>query len=245
MIEFADNNKLFAVTDMFSFFANKGFNSRMIIGPDEISYEFTRERLLIVKAEDITDIMTNILKLMQGNLQQFKQAMTTQANKHRKLIKYNSEDRVWLFSNNIITVRSFRKLEDKMLKFFEIVKAVDISYKLKLLIFMKVHPVFHISLLRPNFNDFLLGQITDASKPVKIANGDEWLVNDILNSRRHYGRLQYKVKWNGFKRDDDWYNTDRGEFTNSQEVVDAFHFQYLQKAGSIATRTLRSKGKFT
>ena len=245
MAEFADNNKLFAVIGMSSFFVNKSFNSRMIIGSDEIFYEFTRERFLIVKAEDITGIMTNILKLMQGNLQQFKQVMTTQVNKHRKLIKYNFEDRVWLFSNNIIIVRSFRKLEDKMLKPFEIVKAIGTFYKLKLPIFIKVHPVFHISLLRSDFNDSLLDQITDASKSMKIANEDEWLMNDILNSRRHYGRLQYKIKWNGFKRNDDWYNIDRGEFTNSQKVVDAFHSQYLQKAESIATRTLRSKGKFT
>ena len=132
-----------------------------------------------------------------------------------------------------------------MLKLFEIIKAIDTFYKLKLFIFMKIHFVFHISLLRPNSNDFLFDQITDASKPMKIVNEDEWLVNDILNSRRHYGRLQYKIKWNDFKKDDDWYNIDRNEFTNSQKIVDAFHFQYFQKAESIATKTLRSKKKST
>ena len=245
MIEFVDNNKLFVVIDMFSFFVNKSFNFRMIIDSDEIFYEFTRERLLIVKAKNIINIITNILKLMQDNFQQFKQVMTIQINKHRKLIKYNFENRVWLFSNNIIIVRSFRKLENKMLRLFEIIKAIDTFYKLKLFIFIKVHLVFHINLLRSNFNDFLLGQITDASKSMKIVNENEWLMNDILNSRRHYGRLQYKIKWNDFKKNDDWYNIDRSEFTNSQKIVDAFHFQYFQKAESIATKTLRSKGKFT
>ena len=141
---------------MFSFFVNKNFNFCIIIDSDEIFYEFTRERFLIVKAKNIIDTMTNILKLMQSNFQQFKQVITTQVNKHRKLIKYNSENRVWLFNNNIIIVRSFRKLENKMLRFFEIVKAVDIFYKLKLLIFIKVHFVFHINLFCSNFNDFLL-----------------------------------------------------------------------------------------
>ena len=171
--------------------------------------------------------------------------MTIQVNKHRKLIKYNSEDKIWLFNNNIIIVRSFKKLENKMLKFFEIVKAIDIFYKLKLFIFMKIHFVFHINLFRSNFNDFLFDQIIDVSKSMKIVNENEWLINDILNFRCHYDRLQYKIKWNDFKKNDDWYNIDRNEFTNNQKIVDAFHFQYFQKIESIATRTLRSKKKFT
>ena len=155
MIEFVDNNKFFVVIDMFLFFVNKNFNFRIIIDFDEIFYEFTRERFLIVKTKNIIDIITNILKLMQSNFQQFKQVITIQINKHRKLIKYNFENKVWLFNNNIIIVRSFKKLKNKMLKFFEIVKAIDIFYKLKLFIFIKIHFVFHINLLRSNFNDFL------------------------------------------------------------------------------------------
>lgn len=173
MIKFVNNNKLFAAIDMFLFFANKNFNSRMTIGFDEIFYEFTRERFLVVKTEDIIDIMANILKLIQGNFQRSKQVMTVQVNKYRKLVKYNSENKIWLFSNNIITVQSFRKLKNKMLEFFEVVKAIDTFYKLKLLFFMKVHFVFHISLFWSNSDDFLFDQIIDALKSMKIVNGDE------------------------------------------------------------------------
>ena len=60
-----------------------------------------------------------------------------------------------------------------MLKLFEIIKAVDIFYKLKLPIFMKIHPVFHTNLLRPNSNDSLPDQITDAPKSMKIVNENE------------------------------------------------------------------------
>ena len=110
---------------------------------------------------------------------------------------------------------------------------------------MKIHLVFHINLLRPNLDDPLSGQITNATKPVKTVNENEWLVNDILNSRRHYERLQYKIKWNDFEKNDDWYNTDRDEFTNSQKIVDDFHSRYPEKAEPIATKTLRSKKKST
>ena len=242
MAEFADNNKVSSAIGMSPFFANKGFNPRMTIGPDETSYESTRERLLAAKAENITGTMENILKLLKGNLQRSKQAMTAQANKHRKLVRYSPGDKVWLSSNNITTVRPSRKLEDKMLGPFEVVKPIGTSYRLKLPSSMKVHPVFHTSLLRSDPNDPLPGQITDAPRPVETENGDEWLVDEILDSRRHHNRLQYKVKWNGFERDNDWYNTDRNEFANAQDVVDNFHARYPHKAGPKSSMALRSKG---
>ena len=81
--------------------------------------------------------------------------MTTQINKHRKIVIYNFENKIWLFSNNIIIVRSSKKLKNKMLSSFEILKIVDIFYRLKLLFFMKIHFVFHINLFRNDSNDFL------------------------------------------------------------------------------------------
>ena len=94
MIEFVDNNKIFFVIDMSLFFVNKNFDFRMIIELDEIFYEFIRERLLIVKVENIIDIMINILKLMQNNLKKFKRTMTTQINKHKKIMIYNFENKI-------------------------------------------------------------------------------------------------------------------------------------------------------
>ena len=129
-----------------------------------------------------------------------------------------------------------------MLGSFEVVKFIGTFYRLKLPFFMKVHLVFYISLLRSDPNDFLSGQITDALRPVEIENGDEWLMDEILDSRRHHNRLQYKVKWNGFERDNDWYNIDRNEFANAQDVVDDFHARYFHKVGSRSSMALRSKG---
>ena len=95
----------------------------------------TRERFLIVKVENIIDIMINILKLMQNNLKKFKRTMTTQINKHKKIMIYNFENKIWLFNNNIIIVRFSKKLKNKMLNSFEIFKIIDIFYRLKLFFF--------------------------------------------------------------------------------------------------------------
>ena len=94
MIKFVNNNKFFAVINIFFFFVNKSFNFYITIDFNEIFYEFTRKRFLIVKIENIINIMTNILKLIQNNFQRLKQAITIQVNKYRKLIKYNSKNKI-------------------------------------------------------------------------------------------------------------------------------------------------------
>ena len=203
-----------------------------------------RERFLIVKIENIIDIMINILKLMQNNLKKFKRTMTTQINKHKKIMIYNFENKIWLFNNNIIIVRFSKKLKNKMLNSFEILKIVDIFYRLKLLFFMKIHFVFHINFFRNDSNDFLFDQIIDASKSMKTKNDDEWLIDDILNFRRWHNRLQYKIKWHDFEKNDDWYNTNRNEFFNAQKMINDFHVRYFHKIDSKSLLTLRSKKKF-
>ena len=68
--------------------------------------------------------------------------------------------------------------------------------------------------------------------PTPIITEDEeehWEVDDILDSRRYRGRLQYKVKWHGIDRDNEWYYADRGEFGGSEEVLEEFHRKYPGK----------------
>jgi hypothetical protein len=60
---------------------------------------------------------------------------------------------------------------------------------------MKIHDTFHISLLRFAATDFLTEQIQPSPPPVIIEDDEkeEYEIDDILDSRYHYGKLQYKV----------------------------------------------------
>ena len=58
---------------------------------------------------------------------------------------------------------------------------------------------------------------------------EHWEVNDILNSRWYCGRLQYKVKWHEFNRDNKWYYADKGKFEGSENVLNDFHWKYSTK----------------
>ncbi len=54
---------------------------------------------------------------------------------------------MFLNERNIVTVRLFKKLNDKMLKLFKVINFVSFFYKLKLLEIMRIYDVFHSELL--------------------------------------------------------------------------------------------------
>ncbi len=99
--------------------------------------------------------------------------MMNQANKHRKKINYKIKSKMFLNERNIITARSFKKLDDKMLDSFINLNFIHSSYKLKLSEFMHVYDVFHSDLLQSIVNDFLSDQKNKFSDLIVINNEDE------------------------------------------------------------------------
>ncbi len=194
MIEFVDNNVLSSVIFLIFFFMNKNFHPRMSFDPDTIEYESTRERLQIARAEDIFDHMNRTLIFAREALIKTREQMMNQTNKHRKKINYEIESKMFLNERNIVTARSFKKLDDKMLDSFINLDLVDSSYKLKLSESMRVHDVFHSDLLRSAVDDPLPGQKNESLESIVVKDEDEWEIDDILNFRRYRRRLQYRVK---------------------------------------------------
>ena len=109
--------------------------------------------------------------------------MCKQINKHKTRINYKSDDKIFLFSYNIIIDRFFKKLVDKMLKFFSIKEKIEAFYQLQLLDSMKVHNVFHSHLIRKNPDDLLSEQIQKSFEPIIIKEKEKYELNDIDNSR--------------------------------------------------------------
>jgi hypothetical protein len=59
-------------------------------------------------------------------------------------------DKVYLLRKNIVTKRPSDKLDHKKLGLFEIAEQKGpVNYRLKLLKTIRIHPVFHVSLLKP------------------------------------------------------------------------------------------------
>jgi hypothetical protein len=94
--------------------------------------------------------------------------------------------------------------------------------------------VFHISLLRPDPDDPVPGQVQPPPPPVKVDGIEEFEVEDILDSRLdNRGRsrgshLRYTVKWARY----DQLTEEPAEYVaNASEVVANFHRRYLEKPG--------------
>ncbi len=230
MIKFINNNVLFLVIFLILFFMNKNFHSRMSFDSDIIEYESTRERLQINWIKNISEQMNKTLIFAREALIKTRKQMMNQVNKHRKKINYKIKSKMFLNEQNIVTAKSFKKLDDKMLDFFINLELVDSSYKLKLSETMHVHDVFHSDLLRFVVNDFLSDQKNESFKSIVINDEDEWKIDDILNFRWYRRQLQYRVKWNDYDNDLNWYNANDDEFMNAQKIVDDFHIWYLNKS---------------
>lgn len=106
---------------------------------------------------------------------------------------------MWLSTKNIKTARPSEKLDHKRLGPFAIVKIVSShTYHLELPLAMKIHPVFHVSLLEPVSEDPVPRQVMLPPLPVEIEGHQEWKVEEVLDSCLRYPRPQYLVKWLGY-----------------------------------------------
>jgi len=230
MIEFVNNNILFSIIFLILFFMNKNFHSHMSFNSDIIEYESIRKRLQINRVKNIFKQMNKTLIFAHEALIKTWKQMMNQVNKHKKKINYKIESKMFLNERNIITARSFKKLDDQMLNSFINLDFINSSYKLKLSESMHIHDVFHSDLLRSVVDNFLSDQKNEFSNSIVINDEDEWKIDDILNSCRYQRWLQYKVKWNDYDNDLNWYNADDDEFMNAQKIIDDFHIWYLNKS---------------
>jgi len=140
---------------------------------DIIEYESFRERLQMTKVENISEHMNKTLKFACESLVKTQKQIMKQVNKHRKEVDYEIKSKMFLNKRNIITARSFKKLDDKMLDSFTNLDLVDSSYKLKLSESMHVHDVFQSDLLCSAVDDSLPDQKNEFSDSIVINDEDE------------------------------------------------------------------------
>ena len=222
LAEFAANNQVSDTLGISPFFANLGFHPRCSFeldvrqdNPEEIDAQRFATHL-----SEIHDVVRSEMRFAQARYQE-------NADRHRVAAPaFQPGDQVWLNAKNIRTSRPSRKLDNKRLGPFTVDTAVGThAYRLLLPDTMKVHPVFHVSLLDPARDDPLPGQQIPPPPPVIVDGEKEHEVEEILDSRVRRRRLQYLVKWTGYD-DPTW---EPQEYLEDVHAVDVFHAQYPDK----------------
>ncbi|MBW0574188.1 hypothetical protein O181_113903 [Austropuccinia psidii MF-1] len=139
---------------------------------------------------------------------------------------------VWLSSKNIKSTTHTKKLSERWLVPFPILKKVSThSHYLKLPSQWKsIHPVFHISLLKPVKISKIPNRLQAPPPPIIIQEEEEVEVSQILDSKVKRGNLWYLVEWKGFSQDPErspWEPTEN--LKNCPELVKDFHSLYPEK----------------
>ena len=85
---------------------------------------------------------------------------------------------------------------------------------------------FHISPLKTYQDNRFLSQIKEPHPPIQIEGEDEYQRDEIINSRLHYNKVQYRAKWKGYSPEYDkvWYLAEG--FNHAEHAVQRFHQRY-------------------
>ncbi|KAK3543134.1 hypothetical protein QTP70_011672 [Hemibagrus guttatus] len=116
---------------------------------------------------------------------------------------YQPGQKVWLSTRDIKLRLPCKKLSPRFIGPFTIVRQINpVTYRLQLPPEYRIHPVFHVSLLKPHHPSVLLstgpGVAEGPPLPLLVDDGTAYLVKEILDSRRRGGRLEYLVDWEGY-----------------------------------------------
>ncbi len=233
IIEFVSNEITSTFTELSIFMTNYEFESRMSF--DSLNTETNnrlsdRKRILTQRAVIIIEKMKDVWNFIKKKLANAQKMQKKHADKHKtSSFEYQIENMMWLFTKNIKIERSFRKLNHKWIKSYKIKKLSKNACQLNLSSSMKIHDTFHISLLRFAATDFLTEQIQSSSFSIIIKDEEKkYEINDILNSRYHYEKLQYRITWIDHSSNKAWYSTENFQ-NHSKEILNNYHQRYFAK----------------
>ena len=168
----------------------------------------------------------------------------------RRFRQYEPGQRVWLswdaFCSFVIEGNESKKLNPRWYGPFEVEAVIDDSaVRLRLPASMRCHPVFNVSFVRPALEPQRFRRRA-ARPPPELEEGQfgepEWVVGELLESRRVHGREEIRVQWRGYGREDDSWEPAHKLREDVPEMVQRFEESYVhmpdkRKAKNKAKRT--------
>jgi hypothetical protein len=133
-----------------------------------------------------------------------------------------------LNAKNLRTLRPSKKLDHKRVGPFKVIGKINpVAYKLELPKTMRVHPVFHISLLS-KYHARKEGEVPQSVMPEQVEADIPCRPKAIVRNRRRKGNQEYLVKWIGFP-------------DSNKSWIQAKDFELLEGAEALIRKKSNSK----
>ena len=151
--EFMINNALSAITLASLFLVNSGQNSHLRFKPSEpLATDLTaQQQIKLLDIENFTKKMKDLTEHLRVEMLIAQAVYEFSVNRsHCPCPHYFIEDKVWLNVKNLNTAHSAVKLNNHHVRSFKVKRIFEknsLVIELKLSEFMKIHSVFHITLL--------------------------------------------------------------------------------------------------
>ena len=218
MAEFQHNNHVHSATQQPLFLLDTGRLPRM-------GFEPQQNPSSLETANEFTERMRTTIDEAKSTIHKAQDDMKRYYDRRRTPAPvFKPGDKVFLDASDIRTMRPSQKLSYRQLGPFVVERQIrPIAYRLRLPHWMKqLHPVFNIVKLTLALDDPIAGRKTEGHPlPIVIDGELEWEVEEILDSHWHRERFQYLIKWKGYGREhNSWESTSE---VSMPELTAEFH----------------------
>ncbi|KAL3699316.1 hypothetical protein R1sor_017338 [Riccia sorocarpa] len=202
LVEFAYNNSTNSSTSVSPFFLMYGehpLTHAALLGRSSLTP-------ITTKVEAVNEFVNRIqegVARAKTKLQIAQNRQKQYADLHRRHEEFEVGEKVWLSTTNLKLI-GCRKLNPRFVGPFTIKRRIGtVAYELDLPSTMRIHPVFHVSLLRRYVSrPPELGAANDARPPPDLIEGEEEFEVERILQKRTRGlrgqRVEYLVQWKGY-----------------------------------------------
>ena len=154
---------------------------------------------------------------------------------HAKISPYNVGDKVWLSTKNINTTRPTKKLDYKQIGPYVIKKRINpVTYELEIPEELRIHPVFHTSLLEPLSSRENPRFVEAPPPPIRILEGEVGIlagrvIRKITDSRQIHFKLEYLTHFADKQETPLW--IPREALRSQEAILKRFHEEHPRKPG--------------
>ena len=219
VIKFTLNNRYHTGLKTTPFYVNYGYHPHIGSLP--------RIQSTINSVEDFIEHVHEVQKNTEQSLLKVAEDMKKFYDRHRnKTPSFEVGQKVLVNNADLALNHPSRKLAERYSGLFEITEKIGThAYRLKLPDYWKnVHPVWNVSKIYPYHEDS--ANPNHPRPPPDIIEGEpEWEVEQILDSKFAYGKLQYLVKWLGWPDSENSWQ-DEIDLENAPEKIADFYRRF-------------------